>query len=303
MNKVLILGVNGFIGKHFQNYIKKNNLNRSFNFLGADKIKNELVGIIGIKYQQADLSNYENLNNIILTYSPHYIINLTGISGLNDFDMTLSINAGISRNIFEVILKNKLLIKNILLIGSAAEYGLPTQLPVKEDSRVNPLNVYGLSKAIQTQYALFYYNYYNINMNVARTFNVIGKEMPVTLSIGSFLNQIHKARAVDTIYTGNLNTKRDFLDIEDVVDAYWKILINAKGGEIYNVCSGRSYYIRDVLNNLIQNSGKKIDVVTKDEYLKKNDVLDIYGDNTKLCSDTDWREKGDIDSMILKILI
>jgi len=73
---------------------------------------------------------------------------------------------------------------------------------------------------------------YRIPLNIARTFNIIGKYISPSLSIGSFVKQIKEARAHDSIHVGNLNAKRDYLDIVDVGAAYWKILLKGQNGKI-----------------------------------------------------------------------
>lgn len=291
MDKILVLGINGFTGKHFQDFIVKNKLLKDASFVGVDKAIEKRIGIY---YKKIDLSCHKDLENLILDVAPDYIINFAGIFNSKSFSELENINAGISRNIFEVILRNRLAVKNTLLIGSAAEYGLNSNLPIAEEARLNPVSPYGVSKAIQTVYANYYYANFGANVNIARTFNVIGRYLSPLLSISSFVEQIRKTRNGGKILVGNLNTKRDFLDIVDVVNAYWKILMNGKQGQVYNVCNGKSLYIKDILNFLIKRSGKKICIEVKKEYLRKNDILDSYGDNSKLKKDTGWKEKNDI---------
>ncbi|MDP2939813.1 MAG: GDP-mannose 4,6-dehydratase [Candidatus Omnitrophota bacterium] len=300
MDKVLILGINGFIGRHFQNYIVEKNLISDFSFTGVDKTEPDKF--TGIKYKKIDLLDYSSFQELILEESPDYIINLTGTFNSENFELMEDINVGISRSIFKILLKKGVRIKNILLIGSAAEYGLNNNLPINEYEPLNPINPYGFSKSMQTLYALFYFNNFGINVNIARTFNLVGKDISTSLSIGSFANQIKKAQNGDTIYVGNLNTKRDFLNVEDAISAFWKILINEKKGEIYNVCSGRSYFIKDILNFLIEKSKKKLNVSVKKEYIKTSDTMDSYGDNAKLRKDTGWREENNIFTALKEML-
>lgn len=299
MNKVLILGINGFSGKHFQYYIKNHHLTKSYEFIGVDK---QIEPIIDIKYIKKDLSIYDNLENILKEKIPDYIINLVGIFYSDDFKQILDINANISYNILEIVLKEKLKVKNILLIGSAAEYGIPKSLPLTEEFFLQPVNSYGLSKVIQTKYMKYFSQNSSIPVNMARTFNVIGKNISTSLCIGNFVQQINQAKNNDTIYVGNLDTKRDFLDIADAIHSYWLILTKVKKGEIYNVCQGESIAIKDILNTLIKKSGKKINIKVKEEFLKKRDILDIFGDNSKLKHDTGWNSHIDIISSLNKLL-
>jgi len=299
MNKVLILGINGFTGYHFQRYIEKHGLSRKYRFLGVDKAFN---GSCAIKFKKADLLNYRSLSALITDYSPDYIINFAGIFSSKDIDTMLEINACVSKNLFEIILKNSIKVKNVLLIGSAAEYGLNSKPSTKESERLCPMNYYGLSKVIQTEYAQFYNSAFNINVNVARTFNMIGEHISPSLSIGSFVSQINNAANGDSINVGNLNTKRDFLDVEDVIDAYWKIVLKGKPGTIYNVCSGKAYFMKDVLRSMIRRSKKRISVTVRKDHFKKNDIPVSYGDNSKLRKDTGWKEKSGFEAAISRII-
>ncbi|MCX5782775.1 MAG: NAD-dependent epimerase/dehydratase family protein [Elusimicrobia bacterium] len=279
MKKILILGINGFTGKYLQKYIVKNNLRKKYLFIGVDK---KIDKQIAIKYIVRDLLVDQSLEKIIVSVKPDYIVNLAGILKSNDPLKAIEINANLSLRIFETIVKNKLIVKKILIIGSAAEYGKPKYLPVDETHELNPLNCYGLSKVIQTQYANYYHHNFGLNVNIARTFNLIGEGMPDLLVFGSFVKQISNAKDGDKIYVGNLGSKRDFVDVKYAVEVYWKILLNGKAGEIYNVCSGKSIRIRDIVLDLLKKSEKKLKLSIDKSRIYKNDVPNIYGDNSFL---------------------
>lgn len=299
MDKVLILGAGGFTGRHFQNYIARNKLTTDYNFIGVDRVIDKRIEI---DYRQIDLIEGENIRNLIKFERPEYIINFSGVFDSTEDKTVLETNAELSRRILEISTIQSFVIKNILLIGSAAEYGRNDKLPLKEDSSLCPVSLYGLSKVIQTHYALYYHQNFGLNVNVARTFNLIGSGMASFLSISSFLKQIANAVNGDSIYVGNLNTKRDFLDISDAVDAYWKVLINGKRGRIYNVCSGKSYMMKDILDYMIRKTGKEIRVVVNEKHVKKNDISDSYGDNSRLVNDTGWNCNVKVYDAIDKIL-
>jgi GDP-4-dehydro-6-deoxy-D-mannose reductase len=196
--------------------------------------------------------------------------------------------------IFDVIVRNKLSVKKTLLVGTAAEYGATLSLPITEEHSLRPVNFYGLSKVVQYEYMQYYIHNYNLNIDLARTFNVVGEGLSPYLSISSFVKQCQMAEDGDTIYVGNLNTRRDFLNVDDVIDAYWKILLHPESGNIYNISCGKSYLIKDILDYLINKSGKNIKVVVKDEFIKKNDIQDSFGCNRKLMNSTGWSPQGDV---------
>lgn len=138
---------------------------------------------------------------------------------------------------------------------------------------------------------------------MSRTFNVVGRGLSPNLSIASFVNQCLQAKDGDSIYVGNLDSKRDFIDISDAVDAYWKILCLPSCGNVYNVCSGMSYSIKELLDYLIEKSGKKINVEIKPEYVKKNDIPDSRGCMKKLSESAGWKPEHDIYKSLDKMIL
>ena len=290
MKKVLVLGINGFTGKYFQKYIESNKLTKKYLFIGIDK---KIDKNCNIKCIKADLLTYNVLENTITKEKPDYIVNFAGILKSDDPLKAIEINANIALRIFDTVVKNKLKVKKILLIGSAAEYGTPKYLPIDEKHELNPLNFYGFSKVIQTEYAKHYHQNFRLNINIARTFNLIGEGMPEVMAIGSFINQINHAKDGDKIHVGNLNTKRDYVKIYDAVDAYWKILLNGNSGEIYNVCSGKSIRIGNILKHLINKSKKQLKIVFDKNKHYKNDVKVIYGNNSKIIKKLKWSQKNE----------
>jgi len=291
MDKVCIFGVDGFTGRHLQEYIRKHNLKEKFTFFGysrkAVKSKDFPITVL-------EATNRDALSVTITTIQPHYIINLIGSPQVSSIDQAVTLNATISKWICEIITENKIPIKKFLAIGSANEYGQIQTLPVSEEHAMQPTTFYGLSKSWQTLILQFYFRTEGIPVNIARTFNIIGSDMPSYLSIGSFVEQIRNASDETIIKVGNMETRRDFLAIDDVIDAYWKILMYAPAGNVYNVCSGKSYAVRELLSHLISVSGKKINIKSEPELARTLDEIDIYGNNAKLRSAVNWTPGTDI---------
>lgn len=297
-DKVLILGIAGFTGSHFSQYISKNNLTEKFEFIGIDYHTCESTNFETL---EIDLSVPLNIQTLLIERKPNYIINLVGTFTTADFSKVLSINVGISQTIFSVCLHEKIPVKNILVLGSAAEYGACKNFPICEDEKLSPISLYGLSKVFQSETALFYFNNHNVNVTIARPFNLLGKGLSKALSIGSFVDQIKDAENDSSIFVGNVNSKRDFIDICDAIDAYWKLLLFGKPGEIYNVCAGSSHSIKEILDTLIKISGKKINIEVKDEFIKMGDIPDSFGDNSKLKKLFDWNVEDTLESSLIKM--
>jgi GDP-4-dehydro-6-deoxy-D-mannose reductase len=285
MNTVLVLGIGGFIGKHFETFISKSNFNQStYKFFGVARSLNGLQNTGAFTYYQADLLDKHSVIEIIGKINPSYIINLAGTFTAKSFSEYYDVNVNISKIIFDTGLEHLKDLKKVLIVGSAAEYGIGLQNPVTEENRLFPRSEYGLSKCFQTELALYYFRTKTLPVVIARTFNIIGDGISSSLSIGSFLNQINSAQAGGTIQVGNLSTYRDFLPVEDVVKAFWKLLFFGEPGEIYNVCSGVPSLMEDVLKSLIKTSGKNLSYSVDPVKIKGDDVKEIYGSNKKLIS-------------------
>ena len=133
----------------------------------------------------------------------------------------------------------------VLVAGSGEEYGEPERLPMDESHPLRPQNPYALSKAAPTWPPRFYADAHGLHVVRARAFNHAGPGQSDLYVSSSFARQIAEAearsrrRAAVEVVTGNLETRRDFTDVRDVVRAYWLLLERAEPGA-YNVCSGES---------------------------------------------------------------
>lgn len=101
------------------------------------------------------------------------------------------------------------------------------------------------------------------------------------------------------IYVGNLDSSRDFLDVRDVVNAYYELLKSGKKGEIYNVGSGKSYKISDLLKKIISYSNVDITISIDNNKFKPIEIKETKADISKLKRDTKWKVQYDLDDTIL----
>lgn len=287
MKKVLVFGAAGFIGRYFIDYITRNNLDKHYSFVYTFRKTGDFCDSgawVHFDYEQGVC-----VEEFIKQIKPDYILNLIGTYSSSSVADMIKINTQFSMEIMKALKCLDMGNTRLLLIGSAAEYGNNPMLPLMEKEHLSPLSEYGLSKKLQTEAFDFYVANYGINSSIARTFNVIGRFAPACLSIGYFYDQIIRAKEVGgEIKVGNIRSRRDFLDLRDVVDAYWRILLDGKSGEVYNVCSGQSVKMEYVLNQMILESAKSIKVIAEEVSFSKNDVTDSYGDNSKLIKELGW---------------
>jgi GDP-4-dehydro-6-deoxy-D-mannose reductase len=156
-----------------------------------------------------------------------------------------------------------------------------------------PLTRYGISMAARTAVAAGYAQL-GCDVMVGRLFNPLGRGVSEGMAPGSFAKQvadIANGRAHGPILVGNLDARRDFIDIEDASRAFLAIAEKGKTGEIYNVCSGKSHRIGELLELMMKQASVRAEIKVDQSRIRKNEVPDVYGSTTKITKDTDWKPR------------
>jgi GDP-4-dehydro-6-deoxy-D-mannose reductase len=195
----------------------------------------------------------------------------------------------------------------VLLVGSADEYGAAAaeHLPVMESTPVRPESPYALAKSIQNQFGRMFATLYGVDAVMTRSFNHTGPGQRDAFVLSSFARQVAQIRRglrKPVIDVGNVEVRRDFLDVRDVCDAYVVLLKKGRSGETYNVCSGRSYRIRDLLDRMAELAGVKVKVHVDEKRLRPVDVPELRGDPTKMREHTGWTAKRPIEETLKSLL-
>ncbi len=279
---ILIFGISGFTGRHFSRHLNEYSKENDTFVVGVVRhIQLDLIEGAN-RLEVADASNYLEVFDLIHKIKPDYIVNFIGLFGNRLYPELIKSNVDISRNILNAVVELLLLKTRLLFIGSAAEYGTTNVNPVSEDNPMMPINLYGLSKSIQTNLVQYYHRVHQVQAVVARTFNLTGEGISTSLSVGNFRKQIDAARDGDTIKVGNLDSERDFLEVTDATALYLDLMCHGKSGEVYNVCSGVPVRLGDLLSKMIESSGKSLIVEVSPQLLRVNDISRIYGCRLKL---------------------
>jgi nucleoside-diphosphate-sugar epimerase len=151
---------------------------------------------------------------------------------------------------------------------------------------LNPISVYGLTKVYQTQLMRLYHAVHRMDVVMARPFNLLGQGVSPRLFVGRVQQQLESylKGEISRIALGNLRHRRDYISVEKAVAAYELIMNRGQAGEVYNVGSGRSIAIRELLEKMLAEHGLSMDIV--DEQLNdesgKPDIKDLYADLSKI---------------------
>lgn len=289
---VLVTGISGFIGSRLAVLLGET-------FPGVRIRGTSRTGTRGdSRVRVVDLLERDEIVALIEELRPDYIFHLAGVTHTQDIAELYRGNVRTTVNLLEAIRAFNHPCR-VIVPGSAAEYGQVRldDLPIREDKAPKPISAYGLAKVWQTTAAAFYASQ-GADIVIGRLFNIIGKGMSENFSVGAFaaqLKTIQRREAKSQIKVGNLAPKRDFLDIDDVSRALIALAEKGKPGEIYNVCSGVSISMAEVLKKLIDQIKVEVEVVVDPGKVRTVEIENSYGSHDKIKIATGWRPAISLD--------
>jgi GDP-4-dehydro-6-deoxy-D-mannose reductase len=192
----------------------------------------------------------------------------------------------------------------ILVVSSALIYRANAEA-IREDAPLGTSNPYGLSKLAQDHLAQRAAADEGLDVVVARPFNHIGPRQAAGVAISSFARQIARIEqglAPPDLLVGNLDARRDITDVRDVVAAYERLMADGRTGAAYNVCSGTTWRIRDLLDKLVAMSSTAITARTDPARLRPDDVPSVQGDPTRIRSELGWMPHIPIEQTLRDVL-
>ena len=243
-------------------------------------------------FRPADLTDSSAARMLIEWARPDTVFHLAGVSA-TDAATCFAVNLGGTKHLLEACMGSAH-VPAVLLVSSASVYGLtaPEESPVGERTPLRPLTPYGASKAAAELFALTLHRRGELNVAVARPFNLIGPGLRPGLAPSDFMAQalaIRAGRAAPEIRVGNLEPRRDFVDVRDAVRAYAAIVAQAGCfGEAWNVASGRPVSIRALLEAILAASGVQASIHEDAARLRPIEVMEQVGDVSALARATGW---------------
>lgn len=298
MKKILITGASGFTGGYLSEYLFSQNKFEIFGTYHSEKSLLTSPVKEKISFKKIDLTDQQNVLSLLHDIKPDYIFHLAAASSpsesFKDPVATFHTNVTSQINILQALKRNNLLRSRVLIISSCEVYGYvkPEELPVNEMTQLRPATPYAVSKITQDFLGLQYYLAYKLQCIRVRPFNHIGPRQSSKFVVSDFskqIAQIEKGKKEPVMYVGNLEAKRDFTDVRDVVKAYFMLMEKGKSGEVYNIGSGKSYNAGEILDILLENSSRKITIKVDPQKIRPSDMPNIICDNKKLIDLTGWK--------------
>jgi GDP-4-dehydro-6-deoxy-D-mannose reductase len=289
--RALITGAAGFVGGHMAELVADR---------GSDPVglgRDESGPATLSAYVQADLGDAGATRAAVAELRPDVVIHLAADASVGRSWQapaeTFENNTRATLNLLEAV-RAEAPGAVVLHAGSGEEYGpVPGErLPVTEDEPLRPQNPYAVSKAAADLLSGFYADAHGMRVIRARAFNHAGPGQADIYVVSAFAKQIAAAeragRTELVVETGNLAPRRDFTDVRDVVRAYWLAAEHGQA-DIFNVCSGVSVPIADILGGLARLTTVSVEQRTDPTRLREHEVMDIRGSHERLTDATGWQ--------------
>ena len=284
--RALVIGAGGFVGGYLVNHLR----DCGDEVLGTTNSDSPVEGCA--ESLALDITDGPAVGALLQRLRPDAVYHLAGIAFVpeaeSNFEKALQVNVAGTANIARYcsLLETK---PRLLFISSAEVYGhvQPHELPIREDNHLRPANNYSLSKRMAELVVDRYGRQIGLHYAIARPFNHIGPKQDPRFVASNFALQLARvARGLTppVLEVGNLEARRDFSDVRDIVRAYRLIADGHQG--VFNLGSGRAVSIQEMLNTLVDISGCKVEIRQDPARMRGPEVAELYGcieHATKVC--------------------
>ena len=275
-NNILVTGANGFIGSALCNRLTKDN---NYSVIRFDVDDGDIVD-----YDFSNCGAKHVCHLAARTFVPqswdqpyeYYKTNLLGT--INILDYCRKNNAGMT-------------------FVSTYMYGAPQYLPIDENHPLKAHSIYNHTKLLSEDVCAFYSKHFDVPVTILRLFNVYGAGQSQNFLIPSVVKQALSNNKIEILDT---TPKRDFVYIDDVIDAIC-LTIGLEGFNIYNIGSGISFSVLDVINCICSAIGEKKQIIDKKQ-VRPNEVFDVIADISKIKTELNWAPKTSFEEGIKKVV-
>src|SRR3989338_4481101 len=310
--RVLITGITGFVGSHLADLL----VEKGYEVYGGKRVNSQLRNIHHLKDKirliDFELIDYTSVKNLLKESQPEEIYHRAAMSWVSpSWNMPaayMQINAIGTINLLEAIHDLNLSSK-VLVSCTPEEFGdiLPGKLPITEDTPIAPVNPYAASKVAQDAVCMSYAASYHIPIIRTRAFNHEGPRRDISGALASFAYQIARIEAgkqEPIIKVGNLDAKRNFTHVKDMVRAYLLAMEKGTPNDLYLIGSDNIYTIKECLERLISLSPSKNEIryVVDQKRVRPTELNYLIGDCSKFRKFTGWKPEISFDDTLKDIL-
>lgn len=295
--RILITGAGGFVGKHLVEALQAAGETEIYG--NVYSATSDLTGLLSADHiLPADLTDFAATEQLVRDSAPDLIYHLASLSVVHNSGeqagKVLTNNLSLQYNLLESVRLHAPKCRVIVIsTGNVYSDALPEFIPMTESTPLRPLNPYAVSKLTQEFLSLQYHLAHGLDVVILRPFNHTGAGQTTDFIVPMLASQFAKMQqgAPAELVVGSTDSKRDFTDVRDMVQAY--ILAAAKGvaGEVYNIGSGVGTSVGEIIMALEELTGIKVEIKVDPEKIRKNDVPILICDSTKFATLTGWQTK------------
>jgi GDP-6-deoxy-D-talose 4-dehydrogenase len=277
MSKILVTGIAGFTGFYVSQTLRA----RGHNVVGLahEPLAPDHRGEIHV----ADLCDRGALESVIAKVQPDRVVHLaaTAFVAHSDVEAFYKTNLIGTLNLLEALADTKKPVDRVLLASSANIYGNQKSGMLTEETSPEPSNHYGISKLAMEHVARIMAN--KLPIIITRPFNYTGVGQAPHFVIPKIVD--HARRGIAAIELGNIDVSRDFSDVRWIAECYAYLLEKPEAiGVTFNICSGRSYKLRDVITMIEEIAGIRFEIAENPAFMRSDEIMELYGDRSRLDS-------------------
>jgi len=301
--RALVTGGAGFAGSHLVEYL----LSRGQEVVVLDRA-GERTAILehvqnDVRIERGNLLDPARLRHVLEDIRPQRIYHLAAISSPQESfqnpKLAYDVNFTGTLNLL-CAWRDLGIDSRFLFVSSVAVYGATDtpDVPWREDAPLRPISPYSGSKAAAEMLALQFFQAYGLPVVRVRPFNHTGPRQMSSYVCSGFARQVAEVDLrlrSPQVRVGNLNVRRDFSDVRDIVRGYYLLLENGEAGEVYQLCSGVSVSIESILHCLLALSSQPIQVAVDDTRLRSKESPVIWGDPSKARYGVGWQPEYDFE--------
>ncbi len=261
---------------------------------------------------EGEITDAEDIRRALFAAEPEVVYHLAGQANVgkswSEPGPTFRVNAEGTLNVVQAIaaMTDEAVVPRVLIVGSAEVYGrvAPEDMPVRENHALAPVSPYAASKLAAELVAMQAFRSNGVPVVIVRPFNHIGPGQADTFVVSAIAHRIVAAKrsSADFITVGNLESKRDFTDVRDIVAAYRLAVTAGVPGSVYNVSSGTSVSIATLAHRMVELAGGGLELRVDAQHRRAVDVPELLGDSSALRAATGWGPKLSIDDTLSDVL-
>ncbi len=312
---IFVTGITGFVGSHLAEFlVKRPDVTMVYGLKRWRSPLDNIAGIINhpkLRLVDGDLRDSRSMNELMRMIKPELIFHLAAQSYVQtSFEApidTLETNIIGTVNLLEAVRQAKI-DPRIHICSSSEVYGQvnPSEVPITENNPLRPMSPYAVSKVTEDLVSFQYYHSWKVKTIRTRAFTHTGPRRGSVFVESSFAKQIAEiengVRKDNLIKVGNLDSIRTFLDVRDIVEAYWMVLTKGTPGEVYNIGGNETMTIREMLDRLLSMTTVKVRIEVDPKLLRPSDVTRQIPSIDKITKEIGWKPKTPFNTTLRDLL-